>query len=212
MNRRLHDTQVSVTTASSPAVSGANRNASRAGLITRIRAAWPEPESPARDQRLSRALIEFCVESPVPDALNRVGAGGYRRVELARDTRQGWRLLAMVWGAGQHSSLHTHGERPAHEAIWSGVLTVEHFESTPLADDRVLLCLLARETLHTADAQVSPRFHEDIHRCSNQNDELCISLHLLPLQTPPQRDYLLCSDGAFRLVDSAPEHFESLPL
>lgn len=211
MNRRLQDTQVSVATASSSAVSGSSHGAARASLIARIRAAWPEPESPVRDQQLSRALIEFCVESPIPDALNQVGPGGYRRVELASDTRQGWRLLAMVWGPGQHSSLHTHGERPAHEAIWSGALTIEHFESTPLADERVLLCLLARETLRTPDAQVSPRFHEDIHRCSNQNDELCISLHLLPLHTPPQRDYLLCSDGAFRLVDAAPEQFESLP-
>lgn len=212
MNRRLQDPQVSVTTASSAAVAGASHEVARASLIARIRAAWPEAESPVRDRQLSRALIEFCVESPVPDALNRVGPGGYRRVELARDTRQGWRLLAMVWGPGQHSSLHTHGERPAHEAIWNGALTVEHFESTPLADERVLLCLLARETLHNPDAQVSPRFHEDIHRCSNQNDELCISLHLLPLNAPPQRDYLLCSDGAFRLVDAAPEQFESLPL
>ncbi len=210
MNRRLQPDLSSASTAPSQAVSSLSHEVARASLIARIRAAWHDPDSPARDRQLSRALIDFCVDSPVPAGLDYAGAGGYRRVELERDVRQGWRLLAMVWGPGQHSSLHTHGGRPAHEAVWRGALTSENFESTPLSDGRVLLCLLARETLHHPDAQVSPRFHEDIHRCSNRDDALCISLHLLPIQAPPQRDYVLCSDGAFQIVDAAHEQFETL--
>lgn len=208
MSRRLQPEFRSATLAQT--ATSLSHEVAFASLIARIRAAWLEPASPMRDQQLSRALIDFCVDSPLPAALGHSDSDGYRRVELERDMRQGWRLLAMVWAPGQRSSLHTHGGRPAHEAIWRGALTVEHFESTPLADARVLLCLLARDTLHAGDAHVSPRFHEDIHRCSNEGDEVCISLHLLPLESPPQRDFEPCSDGAFRVVDAAPEHHEDL--
>lgn len=208
MSRRLQPEFRSATLAQT--ATSLSHEVAFASLIARIRAAWLEPAALIRDQQLSRALIDFCVDSPLPAALGHSDPDGYRRVELERDMRQGWRLLAMVWAPGQRSSLHTHGGRPAHEAIWRGALTVEHFESTPLADARVLLCLLARDTLHAGDAQVSPRFHEDIHRCSNDSDEVCISLHLLPLESPSQRDFEPCSDGAFRVVDAAPEHHEAL--
>jgi predicted metal-dependent enzyme (double-stranded beta helix superfamily) len=208
MSRRLQPEFRSATPA--PTANSQSHEVALASLIARIRAAWLEPASPMRDQQLSRALIDFCVDSPLPAALGHPDRDGYRRVELERDMRQGWRLLAMVWAPGQRSSLHSHGGRPAHEAIWRGALTVEHFESTPLADERVLLCLLARDALHAGDAQMSPRFHEDIHRCSNEGDEVCVSLHLLPLESPPQRDFELCSDGAFRVFDAAMEHHETL--
>lgn len=208
MSRRLQPEFRSATLAQT--ATSLSHEVAFASLIARIRAAWLEPASSMRDQQLSRALIDFCVDSPLPAALGHSDSDGYRRVELERDMCQGWRLLAMVWGPGQRSSLHTHGGRPAHEAIWRGALTVENFESTPLADARHLLCLLARDTLYAGEAQGSPRFHEDIHRCGNDGDETCVSLHLLPLESPPQRDFELCSDGAFRVVDAAMEHHETL--
>lgn len=181
-----------------------------ATLLARIRAVWQDPADAARDRQLCRALIDFCCDTEAPTALLRVHPDSYRRVELVRDDQQGWRLLALVWARGQGTPIHGHGGRPAHEAVWVGELLVEEFEETLLHDGRALLGLLSRESFPAAEARISPRHESDIHRCLNAGEDVCISLHLLPIDTPPQIAYRLCSDGAFERYEAAPEQLERL--
>jgi predicted metal-dependent enzyme (double-stranded beta helix superfamily) len=191
-----------------PAHASMSFELSRATLIARIRAAWLDPASPIRDRHLCRALIDFCSDSALPDCINTTDPHRYRRIELQRDTQQGWRLLALVWAPGQSSSIHNHGGRSTHEAVWSGELQVQDFESTPLADGRVLLSLLADDAFEAPDARASPRFHEDIHRCSNVTGTPCILLQLFPINAPPQSEYRLSSDGAFEIHPAPAERLE----
>jgi hypothetical protein len=193
-----------------PAHASMSSELARATLIARIRAAWLDTESPARDRHLCRALIDFCGDSPLPDCIKQTDPNHYRRIELQRDTQQGWRLLALVWAPGQSSSIHNHGGRITHEAVWSGELQVQDFESTPLADGRVLLSLLADDAFEALDARVSPRFHEDIHRCSNVSSAPCVLLQLFPIHAPAQSEYRLSNDGAFEVHPAPAERLEYL--
>jgi len=112
------------------------------------------------------------------DDLVRPCHGHYARRLMHADTEGRYTVVIMVWGAGQETPIHDHGQRWCVECVYQGQIRVSSYalQATD-REDRVLIDLCQSEDcqIGTAGALIPPHDH---HVIANPHDETAVTIHV----------------------------------
>ncbi len=127
----------------------------------------------------------------LPDAYAQPGREHYRQYLLHCDSRERFSVVSFVWGPGQATPIHDH-------TVWGlvGVLLgAERVESFRKTDGGGLVSAGAAEVLRVGAVDaVSPSIG-DIHRVSNADDGVSISIHVYGANIGAVRRATYSADG-----------------
>jgi predicted metal-dependent enzyme (double-stranded beta helix superfamily) len=105
-------------------------------------------------------------------------ADGYGRRLVHRDPAGRYTVVAMVWGQGQGTPIHDHGDKWCVECVYRGEILVTTYDISSTSDsDRVSfeLCGKTKASIGEAGALIPPH---DYHVIENHAPETAVTIHV----------------------------------
>lgn len=125
---------------------------------------------------LVKAVSEGRVQ--LSEDLMEPSADGYGRRLLHRDPAGRYSVVAMIWGEGQGTPIHDHGDKWCVECVYRGQILVTTYEIGPSSEPehvKIRLCHEERANLGEAGALIPPH---DYHVIENEHAETAVTIHV----------------------------------